>query len=210
MQSEYRTIAAEASAEIEEKKSRFIGVILPVRTEEEVTRHLEELRKEHYKARHLCFAYILGEQGKNKRASDDGEPSGTAGRPILSVLEGYELTNTLLVVIRYFGGILLGTGGLVRAYTEAAREAVQSSSPVVMSFCEKMQITISYSVLDKVLYHLRQDRVEFEEPKYGQEVVIVLILRAERVSGMEEKLQQLTQGTVLIQHGERGFLPLTI
>ena len=124
MDNQYKTIIESGSGEYIEKKSRFIGELVPVSSEEEAFAYLDAVRKKHYNASHHCFAYVLGEKNQTERASDDGEPSGTAGRPILHVLEGEEICNALIVVTRYFGGTLLGTGGLTRAYTAAAKAAV--------------------------------------------------------------------------------------
>ena len=120
-----KMIVQGADAEIVEKKSRFIGQIFPIHSEEEAQRIVNEIRKKHYDARHHCFAYVLGEKNEIERCSDDGEPSGTAGRPMLDLLVGAGVHDALAVVTRYFGGVLLGTGGLVRAYSAATKEALQ-------------------------------------------------------------------------------------
>ena len=117
-----KTVYKGASAEIVEKKSRFIGETYPVTSEEEALEYLEKVKKQFWDARHHCWAYVIGEQRPLERFSDDGEPSGTAGKPILEVIRGKRLPNTLVVVTRYFGGTLLGTGGLVRAYTKASHQ----------------------------------------------------------------------------------------
>ena len=122
----YRTVAAPAQDEFTEKKSRFIGFIAPVTTEQEAAEFVEEIRARHREARHHCYAYLL-RQGNLSRFSDDGEPSGTAGRPILEVLQREELTDVCVVVVRYFGGILLGTGGLARAYPQVCNLAVAAA-----------------------------------------------------------------------------------
>ena len=116
----YYTIQKTGHGEYEEKRSRFLGEAIPVQSEEEVQEHLTRIRKQYYDARHHCSAYVLGEKKDRKKASDDGEPQGSAGLPILNVIEGAGCTGILIVVTRYFGGTLLGTGGLVRAYTNAA------------------------------------------------------------------------------------------
>ena len=127
---EYRTIYRGGEDEIVEKKSRFIATVVPVNTEEEALEFVEKTRKKYWDARHNCFAYIIGERGQLQRCSDDGEPSQTAGKPMLDILNSYGLTDCLLVVTRYFGGVLLGTGGLVRAYTAATIEGLKNSESI--------------------------------------------------------------------------------
>ena len=123
----YRTIKKPGNSEVVEKKSRFIGVAAHVSSEDEAAEFVRKIKKEYYDARHSCWAYVIGDKSESMRASEDGEPQGTAGRPILDVITGKGLTYTIVVVTRYFGGTLLGTGGLVRAYSKAADEAVQNA-----------------------------------------------------------------------------------
>ena len=121
---QYKTVLEGGTGEIIEKKSRFIATVRPVRNEEEALAFLEEMRKQYWDARHNCYAYSVGRNREYTRCSDDGEPSGTAGRPMLDVILGEDIYNVAVVVTRYFGGVLLGTGGLIRAYTNAAKEAL--------------------------------------------------------------------------------------
>ena len=127
MLEEYRTVYEGGRGEIVEKKSRFIATVRPVKKEEEALAFIEEMRKKYWDATHNCFAYVIGERREIMRCSDDGEPGGTAGKPMLDVLLGEKLYNTAVVVTRYFGGTLLGTGGLVRAYSKAAQEGISAS-----------------------------------------------------------------------------------
>lgn len=127
MTKEYRTVYEGGEGEVVEKKSRFIASVRPVSTEEEALAFIETIRKKHWNASHNCFAYVIGERSELARYSDDGEPGGTAGKPMLDVLKGEALCNTAVVVTRYFGGTLLGTGGLVRAYSQAVKEGLASS-----------------------------------------------------------------------------------
>ena len=124
----YQTVYQGASAEITEKKSRFIAAVFPVSSEEEATEALENIKKQYWDARHHCWAYVIGTEQVTERFSDDGEPGGTAGKPILEVIRGQKLYNVLVVVTRYFGGTLLGTGGLVRAYSSACKEGLAHST----------------------------------------------------------------------------------
>ena len=130
MDDSYKTIQKIAEGYITERKSKFISYVIPIETVDEVKTILEEYRKKYYNARHLCWAYILGAEREDFRANDDGEPSGTAGRPILGQINSFELTNVLVLVVRYFGGTLLGTGGLVRAYKAAAAAAIENAKIV--------------------------------------------------------------------------------
>lgn len=166
----FRTIAHAGHGFYEEKKSRFLGEARPVQSQEEVSSILEDIRKETYDARHHCYAFVIGAERTQKRSSDDGEPSGTAGAPILKVLESAGCTNVLLVVTRYFGGTLLGTGGLVRAYTSAASLALEDAGIVVMQAGMVLHVTMPYRLYDRVLYQLRQRQLEPAHAGFGTEV----------------------------------------
>lgn len=139
------TIAAPAQAEFTEKKSRFIGYISPAADEQAAQAFLQEIRARHRDATHNCYAWQAGANAEFQRSSDDGEPSGTAGRPILEVIRGAGLTNVVIVVTRYFGGILLGTGGLVRAYTQAAQQAVQAAELVRLVPARSLALSLTYA-----------------------------------------------------------------
>ena len=145
----YRTIYKEGAGEIVEKKSRFIAEAYPVAGEEEAFAHLEEVKKRYWDARHHCWAYVTGRNPGQERMSDDGEPAGTAGKPILEVIRGRELTDIFIVVTRYFGGTLLGTGGLVRAYTSAAAEALAHTEIITRIHGLKLKVTTDYTGLGK-------------------------------------------------------------
>jgi len=152
----FKTIYKPAAAEITEKKSRFIGHAFPVSNEDEALALLTGIRKEHAKAGHNCFAWQIGEAGRFTRQSDDGEPSGTAGMPILDMLRKEGIQNALVVVTRYFGGTLLGTGGLVRAYGRAAKEAVAASIIIEKILHQKFSINCSYNLSGKLQYEILQ------------------------------------------------------
>lgn len=154
MKKYFKTINERATAEIVEKKSRFIANVSPISTEEEAISFISEIKKQHYNARHNCFAYIIGGQVPIIRFSDDGEPSGTAGKPILDVLIGEKLENVIVVVTRYFGGTLLGTGGLVRAYGKSAKEAILASKIVEMDLYATLYISCDYSLSGKIQYEI--------------------------------------------------------
>ena len=140
MTEQYKTVYEGGEGEIVEKKSRFIATVRPVETEEEALAFIEEMKKKYWDARHNCSAYVLGEQQELMRCSDDGEPSQTAGKPMMDVLTGAGLTNVAVVVTRYFGGTLLGTGGLVRAYTQAAKEGLADAGIATMRYGKELTI----------------------------------------------------------------------
>ncbi|HKM45388.1 MAG TPA: YigZ family protein [Dysgonamonadaceae bacterium] len=164
MDDSYKTIEHKAEGYITERKSKFISYILPVNTEEEVKEILEEYRRKHYNARHICWAYMLGHSREDFRSNDDGEPSGTAGRPILGQINSHELTNVLVLVVRYFGGTLLGTGGLVRAYKEATVAAIENAAIVEKTIDNTFAIKFEYPLLNEVMRILNQ----FDEAKWTQ------------------------------------------
>ncbi|MBP1551751.1 MAG: YigZ family protein [Oscillospiraceae bacterium] len=146
---DYKTVKGEATGTIYEKKSEFIGYIAHAKTEAEAQEFLAKIRKKHYDARHHCYAYIIKDEGII-RQSDDGEPSKTAGMPILEVLRHSGLEDAIIVVTRYFGGTLLGTGGLVRAYTEGAKAALNAAEILTYKTCVDLNITVDYSLYDKI------------------------------------------------------------
>ncbi len=167
-------IDAAGSGEYTEKKSRFIGEIRAVRTPDEATAFLRETRKLHNDARHHCMAYILGANSGTKHSSDDGEPSGTAGRPILSVLEGAKITDAALIVTRYFGGTLLGTGGLVRAYTAAAKAAVEDSRILRPVPGMTAEIEIDYAGWPAAESFFRKEGVSVIGTEYAETVRVTI------------------------------------
>ena len=164
MDDSYKTIEKTAEGYITERKSKFISYVIPVESEDEVKPILEEYRKKYYSARHVCWAYMLGSSREEFRANDDGEPSGTAGRPILGQINSYELTNVLILVVRYFGGTLLGTGGLVKAYKEAAAAAIENAKIIEKTVDDTFILHFDYSLLNEVMRILNQ----FEESSWTQ------------------------------------------
>ena len=161
----FKTIEKPAEGYLTEKKSKFISYIFPVKDTDQVKELLDEYRKKYYDARHVCWAYMLGEKRDEFRSNDDGEPSGTAGRPILGQINSYELTNVLILVIRYFGGTLLGTGGLIKAYKEAAEAAILNAEILEKTIDEKFTIHFDYTILNEVMRILKQ----FEEVSWEQD-----------------------------------------
>ena len=207
---EYLTIGNVGRGEYTEKKSRFLGEIHPVSTEEEAAAVVAQARKRYYDARHHCYAWILGDDGAVKKASDDGEPSGTAGIPMLKVLDGAGIRNAVVVVTRYFGGTLLGTGGLVRSYTQAAQAALADAQVVRMCMCRVIGVEIEYSLLDKVLYYLKQQKVAPYDQVYTDKVSFMLTIAQDRAGQICEGLTSLSGGKAEILEIEEGFFPLSV
>ena len=155
----YKTVKGSAEGLYKDKGSKFISFIHHVESEAEIKAHLEEIRKKYFDARHHCYAYILGPEGKDYRANDDGEPSGTAGRPIHGQLVSFGLTNTLIIVVRYFGGILLGTSGLITAYKEAARDAIQNATIVEKTINDTFEVHFDYPRMNDVMRVLKEYQI---------------------------------------------------
>ncbi len=199
---EHKTILKPGTGEIEEKRSRFIAVAVHCESEEEALTFVDSIRKKHYDARHNCFAYIIGEKGELERASDDGEPQKTAGQPILSVLRGEELKNVCCVVTRYFGGTLLGTGGLVRAYTDSARLAVQNAEIVTNRLGRVLTIRTNYTDMGKIQYILAQQELEPADIAYTDSVLITVCVPEELLQTIQSKITEATAANAVIEVGD--------
>lgn len=188
----YKTIYQGGEGEIIEKKSRFIATVRLTKTEEEALAFIEEMRKKYWNATHNCFAYVIGERRELVRCSDDGEPSGTAGRPMLDVLLGEELYNTTVVVTRYFGGTLLGTGGLVRAYSKAVQEGLAQSRIVDKQYGVLLEILTDYNGIGKIQYLIGQRGLTTMESEYTDRVRLTVLVPK---GNLEEVKAELTEGT---------------
>lgn len=196
---EIKTVYRGASAEIVEKKSRFIGDVFPVTSEEEALECLEKVKKQYWDARHHCWAYVIGEKQPQERFSDDGEPSGTAGKPILEVIRGQKLTNTLVVVTRYFGGTLLGTGGLVRAYTKSSQEALDASTMIARISGVKLKITTDYTGIGKIQYILAQRKIATLHTEYTDKVEVYVLVSEEEEPFLKAEITEGTNGQALME-----------
>ena len=192
---EYTTIRAAASDEFVERRSRFIGYIAPVRTEEEAAAFISEKKAPHWDASHNVYAYILRE-GQTRRYSDDGEPQGTAGVPVLEVLQREGLVDVAAVVTRYFGGVLLGAGGLVRAYSHAAKLAVDAAERMVMSECAELSAMFSYDQYGRIERLLAKYGARTLGSDYAADVTLRLLMKANRVEAFQRDLAELTAGRV--------------
>jgi len=201
MQNSYKTVEKAGTGEIEEKKSRFLAEIRSVHSEEEAAAFLEEIRKKYWNASHHCLAYRLAEGGI-MRSSDDGEPGGTAGRPILDVLTGADLYDTAAIVTRYFGGTLLGTGGLTRAYGSAARAALESCTVIVKQRGIHLLVKTDYTVLGW-LKRLESDRhLVISGADYAETVYLDILVTAEEAERFKQELLNETGGKARIETGE--------
>ena len=165
LQDVYKTITKSAEGYINEKKSKFLSFIFPISSIDDTKEILDEYRKKYYDARHVCWAYMLGHEREEFRFNDDGEPSGTAGKPILGQINSSELTNVLIIVVRYFGGTLLGTGGLIRAYKDAAAVAIAEANIIEKTVDDNIKIHFEYVLLNDVMRVLKQ----FESVKWSQD-----------------------------------------
>lgn len=191
MADSYYTVEKQATGELTEKRSRFIATVLPVQTQEEAMQYIDALRSKYWDARHNVYAYTLLD-GQVKRYSDDGEPQGTAGVPVLNVLEKMELQNTLVVVTRYFGGILLGTGGLVRAYSQAAKLGIEQAGVVKRCLCNEIKITCDYNLLGKVQKFIEKNEIKLKEISYADSVFVSVYQKIEETDKLVAQITELT------------------
>ena len=169
-----KTIGTNVTAEIEEKRSKFIANIFHIENVIEAENIIKQTKKKYYDARHNCYAYIVKEEQMIKKSSDDGEPSGTAGSPILNVIEKNGLCNVLVIVTRYFGGILLGTGGLVRAYTEATIKAIEKANIVQQEEGYEVEIITTYSDIEKLKYYCNKNQIKIINIQYEENVKCII------------------------------------
>ena len=198
----YKTVMRDGEDEIVEKKSRFIAHVKPVTTEEEALQFIEELKKKYWDARHNCYAFIIGKNAQVVRFSDDGEPSGTAGKPILEVLQNQELRDGVVVVTRYFGGVLLGTGGLVRAYTQSTQVGLNAAQICTMTPMVIITTVIDYTLIGKIKYVLAQNDALVQDEKYGADVTITFGIPSDKKTRLIKELIETTNGK--IEYEEMG------
>lgn len=192
-------VREKSTGEYEEKKSRFFAELFPISSETEAEERLASVRKRYYDARHHCYAYVLGRNCETQKQSDDGEPSQTAGLPILGVLKGEELRDVLLVVTRYFGGILLGTGGLVRAYTAAAKEAVWNAVLMEAVCGYRGTAEIDYMLLGRLRYLTERLSIREESTDYTDKVRVSWLIPEEALPSFEKQLEELGHGGISLE-----------
>lgn len=198
MRQAYRVLYEGAVGEITEKKSRFIATFRPVKSDVEALAFIDELRKKYWDASHNCYAWIIGKNGEEKRASDDGEPSQTAGKPMLEVLEREKIINVCVVVTRYFGGTLLGTGGLVRAYSGAVKEGLEACTILTIEPAKKISISTDYNGIGKIQYILLQQEMKILESKYTDKVELIVLVPDEKFVNLEAEITEVTSGKAKI------------
>lgn len=204
----YRSVLGEGFYEFEEKRSRFIARVKPVETEAEATAFIQSVRALGREATHHCYAYALQGESAYQRHSDDGEPSGTAGIPILEVIRKKDLVNVTVVVTRYFGGILLGAGGLVRAYGKAASGGIENAGELLAKPCLEAVAHLEYTMLGRVRSMLTTEGFTISEIRYTDIVEVVVFLEKERIQFFEAQLTDLTNGQVLIEYLEEKWIKL--
>ena len=191
MEDTYKTIAAPAEASYTEKRSKFLAFALPVRSVEEVKERLEKYQKEYYDARHVCYAYMLGPKRTDFRANDNGEPSGTAGKPILGQINSNGLTDVLVVVVRYFGGIKLGTSGLIVAYREAAALALAEAEVIEKTVDEEVEVRFEYPFMNDVMRIVKEEESELLEQSYDMDCVMRLRIRQSGMPRLKARLEKV-------------------
>lgn len=201
----YKIVYEGGVGEIVEKKSRFIATVAPVESEEEAAAFIESVKKKYYDARHNCPAFVIGKNKELTRCSDDGEPGGTAGKPILEVLLGAGITNTAIVVTRYFGGTLLGTGGLVRAYTQAAQEGIAASGIATMRYGATMRIQADYTDLGKIQHLLGNKEIPILFSDYTDKVELTVQVPEEMAEGLRKELTESTGARAVMEITGKGY-----
>lgn len=199
----YKTLYEGGVGEIVEKKSRFIATVAKIENEEEALAFIAKMKKQYWDARHNCYAFVAGKNQELQRCSDDGEPNGTAGRPMLEVLLREDIHNIAVVVTRYFGGTLLGTGGLVRAYQKSVQEGLKNSIIIERMQGQSLEIHTDYNGIGKVQYILAQEEVPVIDTEYTDKVVVKLIVPSEKKEKLQEAVTEGTNGTAVYQWGEQ-------
>ena len=206
MNTDYKTVKNESSGEFTEKRSRFIGYVKPVKTEREATEFINSIRSKHWDARHNVYAYSLRE-GNIKRYSDDGEPSGTAGMPVLDVITKNEVYDVCVVVTRYFGGVLLGTGGLVRAYSQGAKTALEAGQVVLMQICLVCSLSCSYNQYGKISSLIPDNGGVIDDTVFESNVKLSFHIKPDALPALNKRLADLTSGEVqAISDSEQYFM----
>lgn len=197
----FKTIRNNEVSEIEEKRSKFIASIFYVETIDEVENAIKQVKKKYHDAKHNCYAYIINEKGNIlKRFSDDGEPSGTAGSPILNTIEKNNLYNVLIIVTRYFGGILLGTGGLVRAYTEAATKSIEKAGVVEQELGYEIEIAITYQDFEKLKYYCNKNNIDITNIEYKENIICKIELTNDEMNKLLSDNMYENRGTNILKY----------
>lgn len=201
----FRVPYESAESEFVEKRSRFISHIWPVESEEEAQQHIREMKSRYYDARHNCWCYRIGEN--LMRYSDDGEPQGTAGQPMLKVFERENVTNVCCVVTRYFGGILLGAGGLTRAYAKGAKDALIASGAATMGLWAQTEIPCTYPLLERVKPEIAAQGGIVDDTVYGADILLSVSLPGESVAPLQSRLTELSAGSIRMETVGESYRP---
>jgi len=191
MDDTYKTIAEPAEGTYSEKRSKFLAFAIPVRTQEEVKEWVKEYQKKYYDARHACYAYMLGHERKDFRANDNGEPSGTAGKPILGQINSNELTDILIIVVRYFGGIKLGTSGLIGAYKTAAAEAIANSTIIEKTVDDDITVYFEYPFLNDVMRIVKEEEPQVIDQVFEMDCKMTLRIRRSKLDRLRSRLEKV-------------------
>lgn len=205
----YKTIQKEAFGEFVERHSRFISYAKPVETEDDAISFINKIKTKHWDAKHNVYAYSLL-KGSIMRYSDDGEPHGTAGVPVLDILKKNEVTNIVIVVTRYFGGILLGTGGLVRAYSSAAKLALDSAVVINMVSCFRAQLFCDYSLYGKISSILAELGAKIEESEFLDNVKIIFYIEKKKLNVLNDKLNEVSSGEIITKILEEKYTKINL
>jgi uncharacterized YigZ family protein len=187
MTNKYKTIQSVSQGLFREKGSRFISIAIPVKSADEVKSHLDEYKKKYHDARHHCYSYVLGPDRNIWRVNDDGEPSGTAGKPIMGQINSFELTNILIIVVRYFGGTLLGTSGLINAYRSSAMDAIVNSKIIELSVNVYYKVEFPYSLMNKVMKIIKDEDLNQTSQEFGLDSSLIIGLRESRKDAIIKK-----------------------
>lgn len=205
MLEKYNTVNKFATTEIVIKKSRFISSVTPIANEIEAQNFIEKIKKENWNATHNVFAYQIGDNNEIQRCSDDGEPSGTAGLPVLDVLRGKDIKNTVIVVTRYFGGTLLGTGGLVRAYGKSASEGIEAAQIVEKILYKQFNIKVDYNLSGKIQYFFIQNNYIIKDTIYTDTVEFIVLVEVSRLKNFEKDINNITNGNLIMVEGSKVY-----
>ncbi|WP_068786847.1 YigZ family protein [Paenibacillus phocaensis] len=205
MLEKYKTVRQAGEQEIVIKKSRFIGHVKPVSTEADALQFIEEIKKKHWNATHNCSAYMIGERDEIQKQSDDGEPSGTAGKPILEVIKNQGLKNVAIVVTRYFGGIMLGAGGLIRAYTDGAVAAIEAGEAITRVLHQEVFVELDYTWLGKVENELRNRGIRTGDTGFADKVTLCCLPLHPEAQAFKDWMTDLTGGQAVMTEGEQVY-----
>lgn len=210
MQKEYKTVLNSAVAEFEEKKSKFIASVKPVSTEEEALEYINLLKARYWDATHNVYSYFVGGNITVQRFSDDGEPSGTAGLPVLEVIKRIGVQDVVVVITRYFGGTLLGAAGLIRAYSKSASLGIDSAIVVKKQLCSEITITIEYTLFGKLQSYLMNNGYAIKDTVYGQDVDITVFIPVDDVEGFLSLVEEATNARAIAEIGQNTYITLSM